>query len=381
MPSSSAWWTSSARAGISLARAAIDDRSTRRRRGAWRCGRSPWRRCRRRRRRRAGPGGPGVSASGFVGAHQVDAGEVLVGRVDALEVLARDVHEDRQAGAVGDEDRVELLAQLGQGVGPADDRVAARSSRRPPRGGRPPACDDLLGQAELGDAVDEHAARLVEGLEDGDVVAALGQLAGGGQAGRAGADDGTFLPLGGASRGRGAAVVCRAPSRRRSARGSRWRPACPSCRGCSRTSHWVSCGQTRPVTQGRALSPSRTAAAPAGCPRASSSMKRGMLTPTGQPSMHFGLLALEAALGLEQGQLLGQPEVDLVEVARRGRAESCSGMLLRGRSAGVPWWRASGPHRSAGHGASMSRSPVEPLQADLARAVRHAARACCSKSR
>ena len=47
------------------------------------------------------------------GAHEVDAGQVLVGRVDALEVLAGDVHEDRQAGADGHEDGVELLAQLG----------------------------------------------------------------------------------------------------------------------------------------------------------------------------------------------------------------------------------------------------------------------------
>ena len=40
-----------------------------------------------------------------VGAHEVDAGEVLVGGVDALEVLAGHVHEHRQARADGDEDR------------------------------------------------------------------------------------------------------------------------------------------------------------------------------------------------------------------------------------------------------------------------------------
>ncbi len=32
---------------------------------------------------------------------------------------------------------------------------------------------DRLGQAELGDAVEEHAARLVQGLEDVHLVAAL----------------------------------------------------------------------------------------------------------------------------------------------------------------------------------------------------------------
>ncbi len=55
-------------------------------------------------------------------------------------------------------------------------------------------------------------------------------------------------------------------------------------------SHWISWGQTRPVTQGRALSPSSDAAAPAMSPMRRSSMKRGMLTRTGQPSMQTGFL-------------------------------------------------------------------------------------------
>ena len=53
--------------------------------------------------------------------------------------------------------------------------------------------DDVLGQAELGDAVDEDAARGVERLEDRDVVAELGELARGGQPGRPGADDADLL--------------------------------------------------------------------------------------------------------------------------------------------------------------------------------------------
>ena len=130
----------------------------------------------------------GVSESGVPGAHQVDPGQVLVGRVDALEVLARDVHEDRQAGADGEEDRVEPLAQLGQGVGLADDRVRddrdAVGDQAIDLG-----LDDVLGQPELRDAVDQHAAGGVERLEDRHVVAELGQLARGGQAGRAGPDD------------------------------------------------------------------------------------------------------------------------------------------------------------------------------------------------
>jgi hypothetical protein len=142
---------------------------------------------------------------GVVGAHQVDAGQVLVGRVDALEVLAGDVHEDRQAGADGHEDRVELLAQLGQGVGLADDRVRLDLDAVGDQA-VDFLLDDVLGQAELGDAVDQDAAGGVEGLEDRDLVAALGQLAGGREAGRSGADDRDLL-AGRARGGRGEDVA------------------------------------------------------------------------------------------------------------------------------------------------------------------------------
>ena len=52
------------------------------------------------------------------------------------------------------------------------------------------AVEHLLGQAELGDAVAQRAARLLVGVVEGDLVAALGEVPGGGEAGRAGADDG-----------------------------------------------------------------------------------------------------------------------------------------------------------------------------------------------
>ncbi len=57
-----------------------------------------------------------------------------------------------------------------------------------------------------------------------------------------------------------------------------------------RPSHCVSWGQTRPVTQGRALSSRSDSAAAWTSPWTSRSMNRGMLTRTGQPSMHFGFL-------------------------------------------------------------------------------------------
>ena len=55
---------------------------------------------------------------------------------------------------------------------------------------------DGLGQTELGDAVDQHAAGGVEGLENGDLIAHLGQVAGAGQAGGAGADHGDLVAVG-----------------------------------------------------------------------------------------------------------------------------------------------------------------------------------------
>ena len=55
---------------------------------------------------------------------------------------------------------------------------------------------DLLGQAELRDAIHQHAARLVQRLVNGHVVAELGQFARGRQAARAGADHRHFPAAG-----------------------------------------------------------------------------------------------------------------------------------------------------------------------------------------
>ena len=105
------------------------------------------------------------SLSGSIGAHQVHAGQVLVGAVDALEVLAGDAHEHRQAGPVGDEDGVEalFLHQFVDGVGLPDDHVADDLDAQLAELVRLRPVDDLLGQAELGDAVDQHAAGLCAG--------------------------------------------------------------------------------------------------------------------------------------------------------------------------------------------------------------------------
>ena len=55
-------------------------------------------------------------------------------------------------------------------------------------------------------------------------------------------------------------------------------------------SHWFSCGQTRPQTEGSRLSPLMAFSAPAQSSSRIFSMNCGMWTPTGQPSMHRGFL-------------------------------------------------------------------------------------------
>ena len=56
--------------------------------------------------------------------------------------------------------------------------------------------NDLFGQTELGDTVNQNAAGLVECFKDGDVVAHLTQITCAGEAGRAGADDRDAVTVG-----------------------------------------------------------------------------------------------------------------------------------------------------------------------------------------
>ncbi len=150
-------------------------------------------------------------AAGQIGFHQVDAGQVLVGGVDALQALAGDAHEPGQAGAGGDVDGLKavLAHELVDGQHLADDHVGldvhAQSAQAVDLG-----LDDVLGQTELGDAVHEDAACHVQRLKDGDLVAQLGQVSGGGQAGGACTDDRHLVAVGG-RRGDGGMYVFPVP--------------------------------------------------------------------------------------------------------------------------------------------------------------------------
>ena len=145
------------------------------------------------------------------------------------------------------------------------------------------ARDDLLGQAELRDAVHQHAARLVQRLEDGHLVAVARQVAGGRQPRRAGADDRD--PLAGRRGDRG--MLDAALPRSQSAR-KRSMPPDPRTGPCdlpdhADPSHCSSCGQTRPQTAGSALSSLMRARRASGSRPRRPAMKAGMSTPTGQP--------------------------------------------------------------------------------------------------
>ena len=117
----------------------------------------------------------GVSLSAQVRLHQVDAGQELVGGVDALQVLAGDVHEHGQTGAGADEHGLEavLLHQLVNGHGACRPRCWSPRSRPWPSGPSTSFCDDGLGQTELGNAVHQHAAGQMQRLEHRDLIALL----------------------------------------------------------------------------------------------------------------------------------------------------------------------------------------------------------------
>ena len=136
-----------------------------------------------------------------IGLHQVGAGQELIGGIDALQGLAGNVHEIRQAGAGADEDRlVALLEELVHGQGFADDHVGLDFHPQLPESLHLPGHDGL-GQTEFRNAVDQHAAGGMQGFEHRDPEPLLGQIPGAGEPGGAGADDGHAVAVGGRSLG------------------------------------------------------------------------------------------------------------------------------------------------------------------------------------
>ena len=115
----------------------------------------------------------------LVGLHEIAAREEFIGRVDAVEALARNALEARQAGARADEDGVKalFLHELIDRVEAAGYRVKLDLDAELLDVLDLLLDDRILRQAELRDTVRQHAARLVQGLEDRHIVAFLCKVA------------------------------------------------------------------------------------------------------------------------------------------------------------------------------------------------------------
>lgn len=134
---------------------------------------------------------------GLVGVHDVDAEEELVGGEDMDGVLAGNVHKLRLACARGDVDALEaLLAELVDGDGLAHEAVGVELHAQGAEHVEL-MVHDLVRQTILRDAVVEHAAEEMEGLEDVGLKALLGHLARKGKARGTGTDDGDLDAVGG----------------------------------------------------------------------------------------------------------------------------------------------------------------------------------------
>ena len=125
----------------------------------------------------------------------------VCGGVDAFQRFAGNIHEIGQAGAGADEDGfIALIEKLVDGQGLADDDVGLDLNAQFPEGFHFPGHDGL-GKPELRNAVDQHASGSVKRFEDRDAEPLLCQIAGAGQTGGAGADDGHPVSVGSRSLG------------------------------------------------------------------------------------------------------------------------------------------------------------------------------------
>ncbi len=103
----------------------------------------------------------GVVVGKGIGLHEIDAGEVLVGREDVAQVLAGELHKDRQSRAGAHEHRfVARGEELVDGIQPAHYRIELDLDPEPPQ-----VVDlrlhDGLGQTELRDPVDQDPSGFV----------------------------------------------------------------------------------------------------------------------------------------------------------------------------------------------------------------------------
>ena len=123
--------------------------------------------------------------------HQVGASQELVGRNNTIQVLALDAHKARQTRTRADkycivalliEQRIDRQSATCDSIGFEHN---AQATQRVDLARH----DTLLGQAELRNAIDQHATHLVQSLENAHLVAQLSQVARASQARRSTTDD------------------------------------------------------------------------------------------------------------------------------------------------------------------------------------------------
>lgn len=183
-----------------------------------------------------------------IGLHEIDTSEIFIGGVDPTERLAGDTHKHGQARARTHKyGLVALFKEFVDGDGLADDGIQPQLHAHIQNALHLMA-DNLLGQPELGNAVDQYATGGVEGLEDRDGIAQLAQVGGAGEPAGPEPTTATLTPL-----EAGLAVFSVPCSRYQSATKRSRRPMATGSPFLPRThrhSHWLSWGQTRPEIAG-----------------------------------------------------------------------------------------------------------------------------------
>src|ERR1035437_2051049 len=134
----------------------------------------------------------------LVGLHQVDASQEFIRGVDAVEMLTRNVHELRESGAGADVDCVVTFFsdEFIDGHGSTYDHISLELDSHLAHVVEL-LVDDLFGQAEFGNAIDEHTAEFMERFKNTNLVTLLDEIAGNGETRGTAAYDGELLPCGG----------------------------------------------------------------------------------------------------------------------------------------------------------------------------------------
>ena len=210
----------------------------------------------------------------------------------------------------------------GDGVGSANDRIANNLHPSPLEPGDL-FLDDLLGQPELRNAIDQHTARLVQRLEDRHRVAALGQFARSRQPAGAGTDHRHFLASGRSDlQGLLVAMVPGPVADIALEVANRHRQAFVAADALDLALRFLGANAAGDRGQGVIV---EQAVRRVGQVALGEQLEEARDVDAHRAAGYaFGVLALKAALGFEQGDLRGQTEVDFVEV---GVADQ--GVLLR----------------------------------------------------